>query len=179
MYNVDVLNINRHSPEESLLTLRYIFPKQFGLSGLFTPSAGSYTHHKAEIKKTRLPNGELPLAPKRLCGTVSGLVTRILSLHSKCSYFALLNYYCPVPDGPMPYMKPASLEYASSVGEVSAFVHGAVGRVIPTKFLGGDHNQKVLKGHIDRFIRLRKFERLSLHDVMQCLKVFSTCSYNK
>lgn len=89
--------------------------------------------------------------------------------------------HCP-QDGPttkscskgvtVPLMKVSFTEHASSVGEVSAFVHAVVDRVIPKQFFGGVENQKAITKHVDRFLRLRRFEMLSLHDVIQGLKVY-------
>ena len=75
----------------------------------------------------------------------------------------------------LPRTKLSSTEHASSVGEVSAFVLGVIKRVIPRTFFGGDENQKSVMGSINRFIRLRRFESLSLHNVMQGLKVHTLC----
>lgn len=68
-------------------------------------------------------------------------------------------------------MKVSFTDHASTVGEVSAFVHAVVKIVIPHGFLGGADNQKVVMRHIDRFIRLRRFEVFSIHDVLQGLRV--------
>ena len=89
--------------------------------------------------------------------------------------------HCP-PDGPttetcskdvtVPRLKISFTDHASSAGEISAFVHAIVGRVIPKQFFGGVENQKAIMKHVDRFLRLRRFETLSLHDVIQGLKVY-------
>ena len=71
----------------------------------------------------------------------------------------------------VPRTKVSFTDHASSVGEVSAFVHAVIKRVIPTQFFGGFDNQKVIMRHIDCFLRLRRFEALSLHDIFQGLKV--------
>ena len=75
----------------------------------------------------------------------------------------------------LPLTKVSSTEHASSVGEVSAFVLSVIKRVIPRALFGGVENQKSIMGSINRFIRLRRFESLSLHDVMQGLKVHTLC----
>lgn len=74
-------------------------------------------------------------------------------------------------------MKVSPTEHASSVGEVSAFVLSVVKRVIPRALLGGPENQKFIMWSINRFIRLRRFEIMSLHDVMQGLKVYPLRSF--
>lgn len=67
--------------------------------------------------------------------------------------------------------KVSPTESASCVGEVSAFVLSVVKRVIPQALFGGPENQKSITWSINRFIRLRRFESMSLHDIMQGLKV--------
>jgi len=57
---------------------------------------------------------------------------------------------------------------------VSAFCRAVLLRLIPSDFWGaGDtkaHNEKIFLRNVDRFIKLRRFETLSLHDVCQGLK---------
>lgn len=74
----------------------------------------------------------------------------------------------------LPRTKVSPTEYASSVGEVSTFVLSVIKRVIPRALLGGPENQKSIMWSINRFIRLRRFESMSLHDIMQGLKVHCT-----
>jgi telomerase reverse transcriptase len=67
------------------------------------------------------------------------------------------------------------VEYATPSSDVSAFCRAVLARLIPHGFWGvgkeGEENQHVIMRHVDRFIRLRKFENLSLHLVSQSLKV--------
>ncbi|KAL8690402.1 MAG: hypothetical protein Q9218_004144 [Villophora microphyllina] len=83
---------------------------------------------------------------------------------------------------PATAIKPAQrdlplLEYATSFSEVSAFCRAAISKVVPDGFWGqgeeGDRNKDVIMGKIDQFIRLRRFESLTLHAVCQHLKISS------
>lgn len=77
----------------------------------------------------------------------------------------------PSKEGETTKFKERFLDHASSTGQVSAFLRAVLLRIIPHEFLGGSHNRKVLDRMVDRFVRLRKHERLSLHDVVQGIKV--------
>ncbi|KAL2290998.1 hypothetical protein FJTKL_14896 [Diaporthe vaccinii] len=64
---------------------------------------------------------------------------------------------------------------ATPISQVSAFCQAALSKIIPHEFWGhGDvqtHNRGKLLKTVDRFIKLRRFETMSLHEVMQGLKV--------
>lgn len=67
------------------------------------------------------------------------------------------------------------VDQSTPVSHVSAFCQAVVANLIPNDFWGqgvhGDHNKETIRKEIDRFIRLRKFESLTLHVVFQELKV--------
>lgn len=67
------------------------------------------------------------------------------------------------------------MDLASPSADVSAFCRAVLSRVIPDEFWGvGEdqtHNKQVLLKNVDRFVDLRRFETLSLHDVVQGMKV--------
>lgn len=67
------------------------------------------------------------------------------------------------------------LPYTSSPDQVSAFCQSIMTKVVPHGLFGtedeGRANWQKILGHIDRFVQMRKFESLSLHDVCQGLKV--------
>ncbi|KAI5804216.1 hypothetical protein DFH27DRAFT_554881 [Peziza echinospora] len=68
-------------------------------------------------------------------------------------------------------VKQSFTDHATSVGEVSAFVAAVIRTVIPREFFGGEENRRTIMRSVERFVRLRRFETLSLHDVLQGLKV--------
>ena len=66
-------------------------------------------------------------------------------------------------------------DFASSAVEVSAFCRAAVKNIFPHEFWGskekGIHNLRMVERKIDRFVKLRKFESITLHEVIQDFKV--------
>ena len=70
------------------------------------------------------------------------------------------------------------IDYATPVSDVSAFCRAVMSRIIPDGFWGRDddglHNKAVVLRNVDQFIRLRRFESLTLHTVSQDLKVALT-----
>lgn len=73
------------------------------------------------------------------------------------------------------------MELAVSMAQVSAFCQAVLSKIIPFDFWGsGDvqmHNRQVFLKNVDRFIKLRRFEVISLHEVMQGLKVSNSSTY--
>lgn len=67
------------------------------------------------------------------------------------------------------------VDFSTPVSNVSAFCRAVLLNLIPEQFWGqgvdGDHNKGVIMHNVDRFIRLRRFENLTLHAVLQDLKV--------
>lgn len=67
------------------------------------------------------------------------------------------------------------LPYAIPTNEVSAFCRAIFIKVIPFGFFGsadeGKENWRKILAHVDRFVHMRKFETLSLHEVCQGLKL--------
>jgi telomerase reverse transcriptase len=67
------------------------------------------------------------------------------------------------------------MDYATPMANISAFCCAVLAQLIPDEFWGeGDvqaHNKFLLLNNLDRFISLRRFETLSLHDVVQGMKV--------
>lgn len=64
---------------------------------------------------------------------------------------------------------------ATPHSDVSAFCQAVLSNLIPNSFWGegsqGQENKNVTMRNVDRFVRLRRFESLSLHAVTQGLKV--------
>lgn len=71
--------------------------------------------------------------------------------------------------------KQTMMDYATPEVMVSTFCRAVFLRIIPKEFWGtGDvqnHNEKTFIKNVDRFIALRRFESLSLHEVSQGLQV--------
>lgn len=66
-------------------------------------------------------------------------------------------------------------DYATPANSVSAFCRAILLKVIPPGFFGhcpdGKLNRQIVMKHVDCFIKLRRFESLSLHEVCKGLKV--------
>lgn len=70
------------------------------------------------------------------------------------------------------------VELACSTAHVSAFCQAVLPKIIPDGFWGEgdtmDHNKKLVLRKVDHFIKLRRFETMSLHEIIQGFKVFSS-----
>src|SRR5947207_958559 len=68
-----------------------------------------------------------------------------------------------------------TLSFATPAAAVSAFCRAVLAKILPSEFFGdvatAPVNIKVLHRNIDKFIHLRRFESLTLHDVSQGLMV--------
>lgn len=71
--------------------------------------------------------------------------------------------------------KTRMMDYATPVSSVSAFCRAVVQKLIPPTFYGvgadGLANRRIVLKHIDQFIKMRRFESLSLHEVCKGMKV--------
>ncbi|KAL7820076.1 hypothetical protein V8C26DRAFT_440764 [Trichoderma gracile] len=66
------------------------------------------------------------------------------------------------------------VELACPEACVSAFCQAALSKIIPDSFWGSEkncHNKAVFLRKVDRFIKLRRFEMISLHEITQDFKV--------
>lgn len=66
------------------------------------------------------------------------------------------------------------VELACSTACVSAFCQAVLSKIIPDGFWGGGkdgHNRAVFLRKVDHFIKLRRFEMISLHEITQDFKV--------
>jgi telomerase reverse transcriptase len=70
------------------------------------------------------------------------------------------------------------MDHATPQAMVSAFCRAVTSHLVPNQFWGtGDlqrYNKETFDRNIDRFIGLRRFESLSLHEVSQGLKASHT-----
>lgn len=75
----------------------------------------------------------------------------------------------------LPSRKPSLMDYATPTAQVSAFCRSVLSTLIPNDFWGeGEtqtHNKSLLMKVVDRFITLRRFETVSLHDAIQGMRV--------
>jgi telomerase reverse transcriptase len=75
----------------------------------------------------------------------------------------------------VPSKTPSLVDLATPTAQVSTFCQVVVSKILPNGFWGeGDiyeHNKNMILKKIDEFIHLRRFESMSLHEVMQGMKV--------
>ena len=174
--------------------LRYMFPAQFKLHNVFTSDVNpkesasqfrDYMDREEEIEHTLPLMADAEAAsvmetlkqrlPKRLKGELFDLVSRMLVRHGRCAYTKLLEHYCPLPSEFNPKKElPHFAKLASSVARVSAFCRAVIRNVIPFELVGAESvqspNWKVLMQQVDKFLRLRRFETVTLEDILQGLK---------
>lgn len=71
------------------------------------------------------------------------------------------------------------VDLATPVAHVSAFCQAVLSNIIPNGFWGSDsvqtENKALFLKKVDRIVHLRRFEQVSLHDVMQGMKVGFAC----
>lgn len=74
----------------------------------------------------------------------------------------------------LPTRKPSLMDYATPKASVSAFCRSVLSTLIPHGFWGEadtqTHNKSLFMKVVDRFITLRRFETVSLHDAVQGMK---------
>lgn len=67
------------------------------------------------------------------------------------------------------------MDHSTPTSLVSTFCRAVISHLVPNEFWGvGEiqtHNKRIIHQNIDRFVKLRRFESLSLHEVTQGLKV--------
>lgn len=66
-------------------------------------------------------------------------------------------------------------DYATPASAVSAFCRAVLLKIVPLQFFGdgssGLANRKIIMKYVDAFIKMRRFESPSLHEVCSSLKV--------
>ena len=185
------------SKDETVHVAKYLFPNQFGLHNVLNSDVDrkdtsqpfqDYTLREKEIARAELrrkrqlsADGESdrrlkPWVPKRLRSEALELILSLRKRHCKCPYAALLQYYCP-PATKEAHDQSASIGMATSAARVSAFCRAVIFRVIPKAFLGGgaigNRNKSNLSNAVDVFVRLRRYESMSLHDILQGIRLDS------
>ncbi|TPX30327.1 hypothetical protein SmJEL517_g06094 [Synchytrium microbalum] len=161
--------------------LAYIFPRQYGLEHIFKKDSQKSFGRPIPPDYTVRYNADhfhdKPV-PKRLRKAFE-LVQQMIRLHSTCNFKALYNKHCPAPTdlpGSTPLPGRDYMRWTSPFFNVSGFVKAVVRRVIPKKFLSTTHNTMVVFKAIDRFVRLRKSEDMTLQHAIDEFKM-SDCEW--
>lgn len=147
--------------------LAYIFPRQHGLHNVFTAQADKkqtamrvhdYTLRDIKSLKRR--------PPKRLGRLIGPIISQMLLLHKRCPYSLLLDHYAPLAG-----TRSSQADAASSHAQVCAFVIAVFTRVLPRALLGSKQNWEIMMKRIHLFIRASKYEKLSLQNFLEGLRV--------
>lgn len=178
---------------ETIHIMKYVFPRQFGLHNAFTSAVDlqdtsqlfkDYTLRESEIARERTkrrfrpgqPSLPADKIPRRLRGSCFILVERIRKRHSRCSFRALLDHYCP-RSLPHTLNQTNTFDQATVLTSVSAFCRAVVRNVFPPDAFGtgsrDDDNFGIIMRAIDSFVCLRRYESFSLHDVVQGIGIKS------
>lgn len=185
---------NRHSQvdkgQQTRRAIKYMFPRQFGLHNAFTSEVDRWKDSNQPFKDYSFRDEEIDRAdhqwrqsrhlhaeaerplPKRLRNRVVSLVTHLRKRHLRCSYKTILDYYCPYPSHAD---SEGSLDKALSPAKVSAFCKAVICKVFPDELWGtevaGSYNKRILMRMVDKFVRLRRYETMTLHDVLQGFRI--------
>ena len=186
--------LNRYSEidevEQTQHVMKHIFPRQFGLHNVFTSETDrkdttqqfkDYTLRDPEIAQSLqawrrrrsledASHAAEPPLPKRLRHGVEPLIARFRKRHKRCSYASMLNYYCPRDSGTQG-QEGGTMDRATPTAQVSAFCRNVISKAFPADLWGSQEtriqNERVIMHNIDKFVRMRRYESLSLHTVMQ------------
>lgn len=178
--------------DKGIHLLKYVFPRQFKLHNVFTSDVNhretaqpfkDYASREKDIARAALESKRkhtgkaasyVEALPKRLRSDTLQLMQRLLKRHTNTSYHTLLDHYCPL-SSTNESASQGSVNHATSAARVSAYCKAAVNRVFPTDTWGtgesGVHNRKVMMRAVDTFVRLRRYETLSMHDIMAGIKI--------
>lgn len=69
--------------------------------------------------------------------------------------------------------KQSTMDSATPAADVSAFCQAVLAKIVPNAFWGSaaDQNKELIMQDVDRFVTMRRFESLSLHEIVQGIKV--------
>ncbi|XP_066525118.1 telomerase reverse transcriptase isoform X2 [Hoplias malabaricus] len=115
--------------------------------------------------------------PKRFFG-MEPLFGQMLRQHRKCPYAHFLRKKCSCKEGEGEGQEDMTSLLTShcSPYRVYLFVRECLRYVIPNEFWGSEHNLLTFLSHVKHLLRLGKFERMSLAQVMWRMKV-SDCHW--
>ncbi|KAI9814836.1 MAG: hypothetical protein M1827_003102 [Pycnora praestabilis] len=122
---------------------------------------------KSRSSQTVIPNGLLPTSNSSILQAAqtanSSLVPTVAPLSTTVSTTSP--------------RKLSMLDYSTPASDVSAYCRAVILNIVPDELFGtheiGRENRKIIMSNIDRFVKLRRFESLSLHEVMQGMKIIT------
>ena len=159
------------SPDEVChALLQAMFPHQFGLcSALYPRKRGRLINgpeSSSVVAKKVLRSSEIPWRMKSLIP----LVTRMIRLCKNCNISALLENYCPLPSSQR-NCHTQIMTYEISHKNVFLFVRSVMLKIIPNTFWGSDVNRECILKMISTAISFRRFETLSLQNILSGIKI--------
>jgi telomerase reverse transcriptase len=101
-----------------------------------------------------LPAHVVPLLP---------MLERLIKAHKALPYGALLRRHCPLPEAAE---APSLLEAATPPRQVEKFIFDVLGRLLPPSLAG-----KVMREAVRKFVRLRRFERVTVEHLAEGFSV--------
>ncbi|KAI9814856.1 MAG: hypothetical protein M1832_005658 [Thelocarpon impressellum] len=165
-----------------------MFPRQFGLHNVFTSTVDTretvqpfkdYTLREREI----LQQGQLNKLKggASLRSSKNKLPRRLRGTTAPERYNFPFDQTRSNPDSQEQDLRgerdQSLLDVATPSSQVSAFSRAVLAAVIPDGFWGAGEvargNKEAMMCHVDRFIKLRRYESLSLHAVLQGFKITS------
>ncbi|KAF9883083.1 hypothetical protein FE257_004117 [Aspergillus nanangensis] len=79
------------------------------------------------------------------------------------------------PRGAASKLKVSLTDYATPSSSVSAFCRAVLRKLVPPQFYGIGQckrdNEHIVLRHVDRFVRMRRFESLSIHEICEGIKI--------
>ncbi|CAI2170991.1 20378_t:CDS:10 [Funneliformis geosporum] len=165
-----ILNVAKFSNDMLDSVIRYIFPRQFGLSNAFTNeealSPGELYHiymNRTEFNKSHC---EIPDRLQHILPYIDNIIKR----HKRCHYKNLLDTHCPIKVVDETNANENCSNYNNSY-QVAKFVNSALDFIIPLEFWGNKNNKTVIYKMVKVFIERRRFDALSMHEVLQGFKI--------
>ena len=160
--SVFIFNAATIMKDSSDLLLEEIFPFEFNKSHYI-------------IDPTRIiKKGLKKIKPSKKIINCSKYITAILKRHKKCNHQALLDYYCPLPEDLVHKSKlnknVTAIDLHTPYDQIIGFVFAVLKKVLPIELFGAD-NYKKFKKIVRRLIQLRRYESITLSNILEGIKV--------
>ncbi|KAI9796320.1 MAG: hypothetical protein M1833_006405 [Piccolia ochrophora] len=188
---------NSQNPEDTVALLKCILPRLLEVGRECNAIPGcldSIGRNKVPVRQTAPPGQDSKLvfpintyaiSSREFFNALWELIRALQRRHQHCSYAELLKHYCPAP---APLCARRTQPNAATLGnwETRTGAGGiapappaqasraAITRVFPEAFWDSaaacSTNRALLLRKVDQFLRLRRFESLTLHDIIQSFK---------
>ncbi|CAB5208554.1 unnamed protein product [Rhizophagus irregularis] len=157
---LNVAKYSNHNVNMSHTVIKYIFPRQFGLTNAFTCRSSHELYYVYMDRRKELDN--LRCKVPDYLNHLLPYIERVIKRHDICQYKHLLNTHCPIQEN--------SLNGCNTY-QVTKFVIGVLDFIFPPELFGDKDNKTVIYNMIRVFIEKRHFEEVSLHEVLQNFKI--------